>query len=868
MNATKTLHGLIFSLLVLGAASGATWYVDAGNTTPPYLGTQADPFDEITDGITAALNGDTVLVMPGTYTENIDFSGKAITVKSNDGPLTTIIDGGTSPWPGFESAVYFQSGEGNDSIIDGFTITNGKGTDMGGFFLGGGIFVLGAAPTIINNFIIDNSVGNTTNMAGFGGGLSFNFYHPSETPLVQNNFIMNNWSADDGAGISIGILDSAGVNIINNLIVENETDDQWGESGGGIDVFHGYAYIGSCTICDNIASSGRGGGIRVCDWGMADIYDSIIWGNIASMDPQINAVSGTMAYYSDIQDASYPADPWFGPGCIAANPLFVTGPLLAYNDYYLSQVAAGQALNSPCVDAGDPLSPMITGTTRTDKVQDNGILDLGFHYPISSVPPDEYHVPDDYTTIQGAINAVPAESTIIVRPGTYYENIDFNGKNVTVVSEKGPHVTIIDGDQADKVVKFMNDEGLDSVLDGFTVTNGYTTGVGAGIYCYMTAPTIVNNIVTLNTSTGAYGGGGIYCFYRDPLIKDNVITENHSDESGGGIRLEYCEAVVTGCYIARNTTRDGGGLVSDGFDGLIENCVVVDNTATRGGGGYNCAYDSDATIVNCVFAGNTAQNSWGGGLYFSYGSNATVVNCTVADNTSTGGGGIVCYSAAPTVVNSILWDNDAPTGPEISLLSSSTLTIDYSDVEGGQAGANVDGTSTLNWGANNMIVMPLFYDAPNRDYHLKWASSCRDAGDNNAAGLPDEDFESDPRIALGTVDLGADEFYYHLYHLGPVVPGQTLTLRFVGGPGMPTTLYLGASVLDPPMSTNWGDFYLPWPTLWQGSMGNIPASGIRSVNVTVPTTWAPGDWHPTQALIGNFSDPLAHLTNLMILGVE
>ncbi len=860
MISTKVLYGLIFSMLILGAASGATWYVDDDNVGGPWNGTQADPFQWIQDGINASVTGDTVLVMPGNYPEVIDFMGLGITVKSSDGPLTTVIDGGQ-----FWSVVNFWQGEGRDAVIDGFTITNGSGTQYGGSFFGGGIYVLGAAPTIINNFIIDNAVGDEFSVSGFGGGISVNEYHPYETPLIQNNFILNNWSADDGAGISIGVIDSAGVEIVNNLIAWNETDDQSGESGGGIDVYHGYAYIASNTIYDNVAITGDGGGIRISYAGLADIYDCIIWENVASNGPQIcDYPSTSLAYDSDIEGGT-PADSWFGPGCFNLPPLFVAGPH-TYGDFYLSQVAAGQTVTSPCVDYSS--SAMIVGTTRTDEVQDQGLLDVGFHYPISSTPPDYYYVPDDFTTIQAAINAVPAGSTIIVRPGTYYENIDYIGKNVTVVSDKGPHVTTIDGNQSGSVVKFWSYESADAVLDGFTVTNGLAD-MGGGVYCELSDPTIVNNIITLNTSNADFGDGGIFCSVANPLIDNNSITENHADISGGGIRFEWCSATVTGCYIAHNTAYDGGGMVSQGFDGLIENCVVVDNTATRSGGGFSCDYYStDATIINSVFAGNTAQNLHGGGLYLTYSSDATIVNCTIADNTAADGGGIFCYSASPSMVNSILWDNDAPNGPEITLLSSSTLTIDYSDVEGGQAGANVDAGSALNWGANMTIANPLFFDAPNRDYHLKWASGCRDVGNNSASGLPDEDFEGDPRVALGTVDMGADEFYYHLYHLGPVVPGQSLTIRIVGGPGMPTTLYLGSGIQDPPMSTQWGDFYLPWPTLWEGKMGSVPTSGIRSFNVTVPPTWAPGDWKPLQALVGQFSDPLAHLTNLMILYVE
>ena len=70
---------------------------------------------------------------------------------------------------------------------------------------------------------------------------------------------------------------------------------------------------------------------------------------------------------------------WQGTGNINSDPLFVTGPL---GDYYLSQIAAGQAQNSPCVDTGDPASSMIIGTTRTDEIQDSGVVDMGYHYPL------------------------------------------------------------------------------------------------------------------------------------------------------------------------------------------------------------------------------------------------------------------------------------------------------------------------------------------------------------------------------------------------------------------------------------------------------------------------------------------------------
>ena len=74
---------------------------------------------------------------------------------------------------------------------------------------------------------------------------------------------------------------------------------------------------------------------------------------------------------------------WPGEGNINVDPLFVTGP---EGDYYLSQTAAGQAEDSPCVDTGDPQADLFRGSTRTDEIRDRDVLDMGYHYPAVTQP--------------------------------------------------------------------------------------------------------------------------------------------------------------------------------------------------------------------------------------------------------------------------------------------------------------------------------------------------------------------------------------------------------------------------------------------------------------------------------------------------
>ena len=109
------------------------------------------------------------------------------------------------------------------------------------------------------------------------------------------------------------------------------------------------------------------------------------------------------------------------------------------------------------------------------------------------------HVPSEYTTIQEAIDAALDGDAVLVAPGTYIENIDFKGKAITVESDQGPEITIIDGNDSGSVVWFHSGEGQDSILNGFTISNGSDSDFGGGgIHCGSNcSPIVINNIILL-----------------------------------------------------------------------------------------------------------------------------------------------------------------------------------------------------------------------------------------------------------------------------------------------------------------------------------------------------------------------------------
>jgi len=153
-----------------------------------------------------------------------------------------------------------------------------------------------------------------------------------------------------------------------------------------------------------------------------------------------------------------------------------------------------------------------------------------------------YYVPDDFGTIQAALDGAGEGDEIIVRDGTYTgagnKNLDFLGKALTLRSENGPENCIIDCEQSGRGFYLHSNETQASVIDGFMVTNGLVYAEygedGGGIYLSGSSPTISNCIISNNSAYPGSGrayhrAGGIFSDeLSSPKISDCAITGNIS----------------------------------------------------------------------------------------------------------------------------------------------------------------------------------------------------------------------------------------------------------------------------------------------------------------------------------------------------
>jgi hypothetical protein len=401
---------------------------------------------------------------------------------------------------------------------------------------------------------------------------------------------------------------------------------------------------------------------------------------------------------------------------------------------------------------------------------------------VGAVAQTTIHVPADVPSIPQAINQAQNGDTILVSPGTYVGNFTFQGKAITVASTDGPSVTILDAQNVSSGPLFLNGEGPQSVLSGFTITNGFSGGEGAGVFISGASPTIQNNIITGNHGCE---GIGITADNSSAIIKNNVITNNTPAGcwglGGGGIKISGAgNAQILNNTITGNTVwGHGGGIEINGTTLVtIQGNTIQNNSAnTNNGGGISVENGSQANIVNNLITSNTGFLGSGIYLISTFGNQNVLVNNTIAFNVlpqgfangqevwmsgfqtgtqfannvvvdGTGSGAVGCDPSFPSTPNFVANDvlSTQPTTPP-------------------QPAPSFSGCQDPTGTNGNISADPQFVNAAGNDFHLQSTSPAIDVGSNTAPDLPSKDLDGNARIGpgnastcAGTVDMGAYEF--------------------------------------------------------------------------------------------------------------
>jgi len=589
--------------------------------------------------------GDEIEAYPGTYDETVDFEGASITLRSTDPAdwdvvAATIIEpSSTASW-----IVNFDSGEDANSVFKGFTVTGGASVGLVRCATSSG-------PIVSNCIIEDNSNGGSGIYVGSGSA-----------PLISNNIIRGN--EDYGIYADFG---SSSPTIKNCWIYDNDLYGIRSKSASGA--------VSNCTIADNKLYGVYGVGISMT------IDNCIIWGNgyclgrnftltYSCVDDPCDA-SGTgnitddpcFFNYYDFKDETTAggttttiavADASLYDPCVpdiieydndgvartvtdanTATDIVTFTPALdaasssgirVYNwgsntdmteDYHLAwDWPTGE---SPCINSGDPCG---TYTGQTDIDGDERVLggrvDMGGDEAtrVHNTTKDKW-----YWKINEAIDDASNGNEVVAYEDTYDENVDFDGKDITVRSTApaDPCVvaeTIIDASGSGYTVRFDSGEGSNARLKGFTITGGGTYGV----YCKNSRPYIQQCAITDNGSHGIYirqddtryctpdiiknkiynnGGRGIYGYAYlasrlRPDIKRNWIYEN----SGYGVYIYKGTATVYENTVAGNTSY--GIRHSSSGSTTVKNCIVWDNGNDLNGcsATYSCIEDLDGGTGN------------------------------------------------------------------------------------------------------------------------------------------------------------------------------------------------------------------------------------------------------------------------------
>ena len=553
--------------------------------------------------IDAAENGFTVLVAPGTYAERINFRGKAITVKSAQGPAVTIIDGG-----GLGRVVTFNSSETRAAVLSGFTIRNGFDQHSGA-----GIQIGSSSPTIRGNVV-------TANRSCTGVGIHSSF----GSPRIEGNRVTRNSTETCTGGWGIGIYvggDSA-AEVVDNEITENTS--MGATSGGGLALFAaGNAVVSGNLIARNTTEGpwgcGWGGGVVTANFVQAKVFNNVITGNRACFAAGVqwggttgvnqlvnNTIVGNEASirHSGVYVSGFDARQQVfnniitvasGPALFCENGASVSSPVLNSNNVYSAQdaayggtcadqtgingnvsadprfvnAAAGDyrlILASPSVDTGNPAAPILPptdfaggsrvvdgdgdGTPRVDM----GALEYRNRLPLANAGPDQTHAAGPQCSVEVTLNGTGSDPDGDALSFTWTGSFGtVSGASQVLTLPAGTHVitlTVTDphgGTASDTVVVTVVDDAP-PVIASINATPSVLTKANHEMVPVVVTVSVADacgtnvtcRITDVTSNEPVQGGGGA----PDWQLTGDLTLLLHAERSGRGDGRVYTITVV------------------------------------------------------------------------------------------------------------------------------------------------------------------------------------------------------------------------------------------------------------------------------------------------------------------------------------
>jgi hypothetical protein len=401
------------------------------------------------------------------------------------------------------------------------------------------------------------------------------------------------------------------------------------------------------------------------------------------------------------------------------------------------------------------------------------------------------YVPDDYPTIQAAIDNVPDKETILVRPGVYKEHVAINRTQEFNLVGTDKYTTIIDGTSTGIPLITVLQKNI--FVSGFTIQNSNDYGIYAtsSVPIWTDVITVISDCIVKNNQCGGIHVDG--CAHY--LISGCDIAENQ----GRGIYSNFSVGMIRDCYIAYNK----GALYQYLFSGMsVYNCTIEYNIAdvpgdTMGAALYAPYLDTPDTnqfidMQNNIIRFNQAM---GDGVIFAYAEPADAnyfVNNFVYNNSSKGTIGTIYITFPIIAFNTIVGNNSTLGAGGINGAANCFNNIiaynsnygiygedgcsndNYNDIFGnipaeaycyGSVYTDINEFNIREFCIGNISCDPEFIVSG--DYHISKTSCCIDHGSSDYS--PTMDLDGDIRPQGSSYDIGADEYAPHFLSINNIL---------------------------------------------------------------------------------------------------